>query len=34
VISKMILYYGHERVWYRINFGLDRIVRSEKWKRI
>ena len=24
VISKMILYYLHERVWYRINFGLKR----------
>jgi uncharacterized membrane protein len=24
VISKMILYYLHERAWYRINFGLDR----------
>jgi len=24
VITKMILYYLHERAWYRINFGLDR----------
>lgn len=23
VLTKMILYYLHERVWYRINFGLD-----------
>lgn len=22
VISKMILYYLHERAWYKINFGL------------
>ncbi|WP_082433328.1 DUF2061 domain-containing protein [Flagellimonas eckloniae] len=22
VISKMILYYVHERIWYRLNFGL------------
>jgi len=22
VITKMVLYYAHERVWYRINFGL------------
>jgi len=24
VTTKMILYYLHERVWYRIDFGLDR----------
>ncbi len=23
VVTKMILYYLHERIWYRINFGLD-----------
>jgi len=23
VITKMILYYFHERTWYRINFGLE-----------
>jgi uncharacterized membrane protein len=23
VVTKMILYYFHERVWYRINFGLE-----------
>jgi uncharacterized membrane protein len=23
VITKMLLYYLHERVWYRINFGLN-----------
>lgn len=23
VITKMVLYYIHERTWYRINFGLD-----------
>jgi uncharacterized membrane protein len=22
LISKMILYYAHERVWYRSNFGI------------
>ena len=30
VITKMILYYFHERVWYRINFGLDKRKRAEK----
>lgn len=23
VLTKMVLYYFHERAWYRINFGLD-----------
>lgn len=23
-ISKMVLYFCHEKVWYRINFGLDK----------
>ena len=23
-VSKMILYYAHEKLWYKINFGLDR----------
>ena len=23
VITKMLLYYGHEKLWYRINYGLD-----------
>jgi uncharacterized membrane protein len=24
VITKMILYYFHERIWYRMNFGLTK----------
>ena len=24
IITKMLLYFGHEKLWYRINFGLDR----------
>jgi adenylylsulfate kinase len=32
VITKMVLYYLHERTWYRINFGLDR--RKEKVERV
>jgi len=27
-ITKMVLYYFHEKLWYKINFGLDR--RNEK----
>ena len=34
VISKMILYYGHERFWYRLNYGLDKRKRAKKWKGI
>jgi uncharacterized membrane protein len=34
VITKMVLYYYHERAWYRINFGLDKIIRSKTWKKI
>ncbi len=30
VITKMLLYYMHERVWYRINYGLYE--RLKKWK--
>jgi len=24
IITKMLLYYGHEKLWYRIDFGLDK----------
>ena len=24
VVTKMILYYAHERVWYKIDFGVKR----------
>jgi len=33
VITKMILYYLHERAWYKINYGLDIRKRAKKWKR-
>lgn len=23
IITKMIFYYGHERLWYKINYGID-----------
>lgn len=32
VVTKMILYYFHERAWYKINFGLDR--RKERKDRL
>lgn len=28
VLTKMILYYLHERAWYKINFGLDKNKRQ------
>lgn len=28
-ISKIVLYYLHEKLWYRINFGLDRRKENE-----
>lgn len=33
VVTKMILYYFHERSWYKINFGLDKRKRAKKWRR-
>ncbi len=32
-ISKMILYYFHEKLWYKINFGLDISKRSHHLKK-
>jgi len=28
IITKMILYYTHEKIWYRIDYGLDTLKRS------
>lgn len=33
VITKMLLYYLHERLWYKINFGLDKRIRARKWRK-
>ena len=38
-ISKMILYFGHEKLWYKINFGLDirnraKLIKKNKKKQI
>ena len=32
-ISKMILYYGHEKLWYKINFGLDMRNKEKRLKK-
>jgi uncharacterized membrane protein len=34
VVSKMILYFLHEKLWYRINYGLDRRNRRRKLKEL
>ncbi|MBU3820649.1 DUF2061 domain-containing protein [Flavobacteriaceae bacterium XHP0103] len=33
VITKMVLYYLHERVWYKIDFGLEKRRRLKEWKK-
>ncbi|EDP71448.1 hypothetical protein FBALC1_03152 [Flavobacteriales bacterium ALC-1] len=33
VITKMLLYYGHEKLWYRINYGLDQRNRKRHLKK-
>jgi uncharacterized membrane protein len=34
VITKMLLYFGHEKLWYKINYGLDQRHRKKKLKKI
>ncbi|AUS05850.1 DUF2061 domain-containing protein [Pseudotamlana carrageenivorans] len=33
VLSKMLLYYLHERAWYKIDFGLEKRKRLSEWKK-
>ena len=33
-VSKMLLYFGHEKLWYKINYGLDKRNISKRLKRI
>jgi uncharacterized membrane protein len=30
VVTKMILYYLHERAWYKVNFGLLKRKKKQK----
>ena len=32
--SKMVLYFCHEKLWYRINFGLDRRNKFRRTKKL
>jgi uncharacterized membrane protein len=33
VVTKMVLYFFHEKLWYRINFGLNKRNRIKRIKR-
>lgn len=33
-VSKMLLYFGHEKLWYKINFGLDMRNKEKRLKKI
>jgi len=30
IVTKMILYFIHERVWYKVNFGTKRVEKTKK----
>jgi uncharacterized membrane protein len=34
VVSKMLLYFGHEKLWYRINYGLDLRIKGKRLKKL
>jgi len=34
VVTKMLLYFGHEKLWYRINFGLDQRKKRRQLKNV
>ena len=34
LLTKMFLYYIHERVWYKIDFGIEKRRRLKRWKKI
>ena len=33
-VSKMLLYYGHEKLWYKINFGLDKKIKARRLENL
>ena len=33
-VSKMLLYFGHEKIWYKINYGLDKRNKAKRLKKI
>lgn len=34
VVTKMVLYYFHERAWYKIDYGLNKRRRLKRWKKM
>ncbi|MBU2927590.1 DUF2061 domain-containing protein [Winogradskyella psychrotolerans] len=34
VLTKMVLYFGHEKLWYRIDFGLDKRNRRKRLNQL
>lgn len=34
VITKMLLYYGHEKLWYQIDYGLDKRDKKKKLEKL
>ena len=34
VFSKMLLYFGHEKIWYKINYGLDLRNKTKRLKKL
>lgn len=34
VVTKMVLYYFHERAWYKIDYGLNKRRRVKRWKKM
>ncbi len=34
VITKMVLYYAHEKLWYRINFGLNQRHKKRRLEKL
>ena len=33
-VSKMLLYFGHEKLWYKINYGLDKRNKAKRLKKL
>ena len=34
IVSKMLLYFGHEKLWYKINFGLDKRIKARRLDKL
>ena len=33
-VSKMLLYFGHEKLWYKINYGLDQRIKAKRLQKL